>query len=210
MGYDVVTLPPFSKLQEGICCHTDMLLFYFGEKLYVHKEYYENNKTLFESLMVELVLSEENISKDYPNDVLFNAVLTSEKVLFARLDAVSEYIKNLAKKCVNVKQGYTACSTCKVADRAYITTDKGLFEAYKSVGIDVLLIEKTGIDLPGYDCGFIGGASAVLDEKICFFGQITKHQDYEKIAEFVSKYNKKIVELSDEKLTDIGGCVALL
>ena len=95
MGYEVVTLPPFSKLQEGVCCHTDMLLFYFGEKLYVHKEYYEINKSLFENLGVELVLSEENIEKDYPKDVLFNAVLTSEKTLFARLDSVSKYIKNI-------------------------------------------------------------------------------------------------------------------
>ena len=96
-----------------------------------------------------------------------------------------------------------------MSKNAFITSDEGLFKVYKSNGIDTILVTKNGINLPEYDCGFIGGASAVLGDFVCFFGAVSAHPDYEKIADFVSKHGKKIVELSDEILTDIGGCIAL-
>jgi len=78
-----------------------------------------------------------------------------------------------------------------------------------SNGIDCILVSKDDIYLPGYDCGFIGGASVVLDDKVCFFGDVKKHRDYEKMLEFVRKYDKDVISLSDEKLTDIGGAVVV-
>ncbi len=209
MGYDIVLLPPFSKLQKGVCTHADMLVFYNGEELLTHNDYYKENRELFDGLGIKIITTDENISPDYPNDILFNAVLTNDKTLYAKCAHVSIKIKELANNVIDVKQGYTACSTCKVANNAFMTTDTGLCKAYMQNNIDVLLVEKEGIELQGYDCGFIGGASAVFDDKVVFFGSLQGYKDGEKVRKFVEKYGKKAVELSDEKLTDIGGCIAL-
>lgn len=209
MGYETVLLPPFSRLQRGVSAHIDMLVFYFGGDLITHVDYYKENKSLFDGLGVNVITTDEEISPDYPNDILFNAVLTEDRILYAKSNHTSQKIKQLANEIVDVKQGYTACSTCKASGNAFITSDEGLHKIYSRNGIDSLLVEKEGIELPGYSCGFIGGASAVFDEYVCFFGSLDGYKDGEKIKKFIEKYGKKAIELSDEKLMDIGGCVAL-
>ena len=209
MGYEPIILPSFHKLQKGVSSHADMLCFKLYETLLVHSEYYNLNRQIFDSLNVKIQTTDEYIAEDYPNDVLFNAVLTSENVLYARSDSVSKYIKDACSKIVSVKQGYTACSTCKVSDNAFITTDEGLYKTYKNNGIDCLLVGKKDIELKGYDCGFIGGASLVIDDLVCFFGDVSKHGDCKKIVDFISKHGKETISLSGEKMTDVGGCVVL-
>ncbi|MBR5314149.1 MAG: hypothetical protein IKU45_01900 [Clostridia bacterium] len=208
-GYELTLLPPFSKLQKGVSHHADMLFFYFGGELLTHIDYYRENREILDRLGVKINTTDENISHDYPNDILFNTFLTEDKILFAKEKYVSEKIKQFAKTVVDVKQGYTSCSTCRVANNAFITTDSGLFKAYSKNGIDALLVEKEGIFLQGYNCGFIGGASVVFDDSVCFFGSLSGYKDGQRVREFVEKHGKNVVDLSDEKLTDIGGCIVL-
>ena len=209
MEYRVIKLPEYSILQKPVASHSDMLLFYDGSKIILHEGYYYENKPLFDSLDIEIVLSDEPLEAEYPKDILFNAVLTPNGQLFSKTDYTSKIIKDLSKKHINVKQGYTACSTCKVGPLDYITTDEGLYRAYSENSINSLLVSKSGINLPGYDCGFIGGATVCLPEGVCFFGNALLHPDYEKITEFAEKAGKKIISLSDEKIMDIGGAVVI-
>jgi len=208
-GYNIIKLPEYRRLQPYVSTHADMLIFYDGKSIVTSREYYSENRELFDLLGVKIVLSDELIEKEYPNDILFNAVLTKDGVLFSKNKHTSKLIKSMAKLEINVNQGYTACSTCRVSDKAFMTADSGLYNAYMSNGIDCILVSKDDIYLPGYDCGFIGGASVVLDDKVCFFGDVKKHRDYEKMLEFVRKYDKDVISLSDEKLTDIGGAVVV-
>ena len=210
LGYKVIKLPPFDRLQKGVSSHADMLCFYRDGCLVTHRDYYSKNRELFDGLGVRLVLSDEKIKAEYPYDVLFNAVLTNDGVLFSKTVSTSKYIKEISLECVEVKQGYTSCSTCRVDDRAFITSDIGLYKSYSEKGIDCLLISAGSITLPEYDTGFIGGSSVVLSDKVCFFGKVENHPDYKKIKEFIEKTNKTLVSLSDEKLTDIGGGIVLL
>ena len=209
MGYRIVKLPEYSYLQKAVSNHADMLLFYDGNRIITHKGYYYENKSLFDGLDKEIVLSDEPIGAEYPNDILFNAVLTERGQLFSKTDYTSILIKEMSKRNINVKQGYTACSTCKVSPSDYITTDEGLWRAYTENGINTLIVSKEGIILPGYDCGFIGGATVCLPEGVCFFGNALLHPDYEKITEFADKAGKKIISLSEEKIMDIGGAVVI-
>lgn len=209
MGYDVIKLPCFKRLQPQVAFHADMLVFYTGKELLTHEEYYLENKQLFDALEVPIILTSEKIGAEYPNDILLNSVLTSRGELFSKIENTSTYIKKNAAKLIDVKQGYTACSTCRVAERAFITSDKGLSEAFRKEGIDTLTVDKKGIELPGYDCGFIGGASVTVDNYLCFFGDLKVHPDYEAIRSFALKYGVEVVCLSDEILTDIGGGVVI-
>ncbi len=209
MGCEIVVLPPFSELARGVSNHADMLVYRGKRGIFVHEIYYSENRELFDSLGVKIIKSDEDIGKEYPNDILFNAIVSGEH-LFSNTPYTSKLIKEETKHHVFVKQGYTGCSTCKVADNAFITSDKGLYRVYKQYGIDVLLVEKGHIVLHFYDYGFIGGSSVLLGDNLCFFGNIEEHPNYDDIVRFAKKYGVSVVSLSDEKLMDIGSAVVLL
>ena len=209
MGYNVIKLPKFDRLQEGVAFHADMLIFSYEDSIITHAEYYKENRKILDLAGIRVKTTDEPVSKEYPKDILFNAVLTKDRILFSKNDSTSVLIKDLAEKTVNVRQGYTACSTCRVDDDNFITTDAGLYRTYNENGINALLVDKNDIFLPKYDCGFIGGCSVVLSDSVCFFGNIEEHRDYEMMKKFIQECGKRIISLSDEKLTDIGGAVVV-
>ena len=73
----------------------------------------------------------------------------------------------------------------------------------------VLLIEKGHIELPGFDYGFIGGASFVYEDKVIFFGNIERHPDFENIKDFIEATEYELIYNNSIPLTDIGGAVIL-
>lgn len=113
-------------------------------------------------------------------------------------------------RLINVKQGYTKCSTCIVSKNAIITSDKGIAKAAEKNGLDVLLIRPGYINLKGMDYGFIGGASGVISDcEIFFSGNIEKHPDYIDIYNFCKNHKKKLVYPKDIDLTDIGSIIPI-
>ena len=151
--------------------------------------------------------------KNYPENILLNCLYHNNK-LYGKLSAtdssVREYCRENNIETVNVNQGYTRCSTLVVNDKAVITADKSIEKGMKNNGVEVLLISAGKIVLEGFDYGFIGGASFSDNNTIYFFGDITKHPDYNKIKEFTSKHNS-IIEIlcKTQPLTDIGGAVLI-
>ena len=203
LGYDPVRLPPFSLFDERVATHPDMLLFPLEHGILAHRAYYEEHTAFFESLPFSFVLSDEAIGKDYPNDVLLNALPMGCTLYGGR--TVSKQLLSAFSRYVKVKQGYTRCSSCLVGG-GIITQDKTVFNALKQDGIEALLISSGHIALPGYDTGFIGGASVALSkETTAFFGTIEDHPDYERMSDFAKKHGVKLLSLSNEPLTDCGG-----
>ena len=112
-------------------------------------------------------------------------------------------------KKINVRQGYCKCSCLNVSENAVITDDECIYKALCLNEIDALLISKGDITLNGHDYGFIGGASGKISKTdILFFGDVTKHRDYKKIAGFIEKHGCKIISL-DFPLTDFGGIIPI-
>ena len=203
LGYNPVRLPPFSLLDHRVATHPDMLLFPLDDGILLHRVYYEEHKSFWKSLLFSFVLTNEPIGKDYPKDVLFNALPIGNTVYGGK--TVSKQVLSAFSRHVPVKQGYTRCSSCKVGN-GIITQDKTIFNALKQDGIEALLISSGHIALPGYDTGFIGGASVALSkETTAFFGTIEDHPDYERMSDFAKKHGVKLLSLSNEPLTDCGG-----
>lgn len=153
------------------------------------------------------------LTDKYPGDVPLNVASLGNTIICNPNTCAKEildYATQNEMNIIKVKQGYTKCSILIVNDHAIITEDEGIYKAVLDSGykIDALLIKKGYVSLLGYDYGFIGGASVVLDENVFFFGAIQKHPDYDKIKVFLNKQGKQIIQLSDDKqLLDIGGCV---
>ncbi len=208
-GLELVKMPPFSALQEPVSVHPDMLLFIGQGKLVCHKEYFniaeEQIRKISNISNSEIVISEEEIGREYPRDIVFNAAPVGD-MLICKRDAISEKIARLygEEKIINVKQGYAKCSVCVVSDRAIITADRSIARGAEKKGIDTLLVSPGGVRLDGYDCGFIGGASGTDEENVYFCGNTDLHPDGDKIKEFCEKHGKNAVSLSDEPLYDYG------
>ena len=203
LGYDPVKLPPFSLLDRRVATHPDMLLFPLKDSILMHQASYEEHTDFFKSLPFSYFFSDEAIAREYPNDVLFNALPMGHTVYGGK--TVSKKILSAFSRFVFVKQGYTRCSSCHVGN-GIITQDKTVFHALEQDGVKALLISSGHIILKGYDTGFIGGASVALSNAVtAFFGKIEDHPDYESISEFAKMQNVTLLSLSNEPLTDYGG-----
>ena len=209
-GFEPIMLPCFPKLDAPVSAHPDMLIF-LGDGIFFSTEYYSVAKAEIDLVSrltgLPLIPCDIKISSDYPNDVAFNA-LPLGNFIFAKERSIAPQIKNYAERCgleiVDVKQGYTKCSCCKVSERAIITSDKSIERAAKNHGIDVLLISSAHVELKGYEHGFIGGASGADANAVYFCGDISLHPDGDTISRFCEKHKKEAVSLSDEPLYDTG------
>lgn len=220
------------KLHEVGCCsalsapvqhHIDMMLLKFpndrkmGSKLFFARESQFAQEFVCEKLSelncaetVRTICISKNLGTSYPDDVPLNVALVGNYLICNPKYTASEVIESARKReieIISTNQGYSKCSVCVVSDSAIITEDESIYKACKNK-LKVLLIRKGKVRLPGYDYGFIGGASAYINGTVYFFGNIRAHSDFHLIDHFVSENGASIVSLSDSQpLTDIGGIV---
>lgn len=208
-GFETVLMPPAEYLSAPVAFHTDMLVFSGFGKLFCHSKYYEKNKELIDKISAgySLFLSDEPTGDSYPNDALFNCVLLGNYLLCNK-KTVSQYILSEAKAhgfdVLHTNQGYTKCSVCKISDNAVITSDASIHRVCTDVGIDSLLVEVGHVLLPGYEYGFIGGASGVCGDRVYFCGDINTHPSSEQIKNFCLSHKKEVTNLSLGPLFDCG------
>ena len=198
--YDIRKLPPCDDLAKPVSKHADMLTGVLDGRLIVTQSYYEKNAALFSGC--DPIITDERHGEKYPADILLNFIDT-EKAVIGYGKALTRLIN---KPVIYVKQGYARCSTLICRNFA-VSADKGILSALESLGYDTLLISAGHIDLPGYDFGFIGGASFADANTVYFFGSLSTHPDGEKIRAFIEKRGVNMIELSDDPLTDYGGAV---
>ena len=210
-GHKTVFLPPSVALPHPMSTHPDMLVFIGFGALIVHRDYYEENRDIVDAIAkhggCRLILSDEEIGKEYPRDAIFNAAVVGN-VLLCNTKFISKYILELAKKngasIIHVNQGYTKCSTLIVGENDIITADRGIHRAARETGINSLLIGAGNVSLDPYEYGFIGGATGTFKNKVFFCGDLGEHPDKQKIVEFISACGKECVFLPVERLSDTG------
>lgn len=172
----------------------------------------------------QIVFQTGSIGHDYPYDVAYDAVSTG-KYFIHNLDYTSSFLLDRAREAglefINVKQGYTKCACAVVGDQALITADRGIsrtIAAYNDMlaaegaeedRIDCLEIEEGFVSLPGLDHGFLGGASGLIDGKLYFNGDLTRHVDFERIRAFVQEHGVEAVWYEGFELMDIGSIICL-
>ena len=208
-------LPSFtlSDVLFGINSHPDMSICpMFDGDVIVAKEGYDYYKKNLPKCL-NIIKGENDLKKDYPFDIALNVVIIDGK-LFHNLKytdkAILKYCQNKNLEFVNVKQGYTKCSTLIVDEKSVITSDEKLNEIYLENGLDSLLVQSDEILINNFDHGFIGGCGGKISEStIGFFGDITKHKDYIKIEQFLTKRNIKHKMILKGALFDYGSLIPL-
>lgn len=186
------------NLQTPVSSHPDMTILPIGDVFVCAPESYEYYKRF---LGERLLCGKTYLSSHYPNDIAYN-VLIYKDIALGKIDYIDSVVSDELKKrnfrLINVNQGYAKCS-CAVCDDGVITADDSIYKALCECGIKTLKITPGNVKLEGYDYGFIGGASGVIDGKLTFFGDVSKHPDYLKIKEFCD-----FDYFSEFPLTDIG------
>lgn len=201
--YRPVLLPPSKLLDTPVASHADMLLHRLDDKLLVCEYYYNENKELFDDENV--ILTDEKHGKNYPDDIIFNAFVY-KNTLVGKIEKLSKYIRKHCEslKCVNVKQGYAKCS-CIVTPDFCITADKNIFNKLYNLGCSC--VSEGGVELDGYNYGFLGGASFYDDGKMFFFGDLYAHKDGKIIAELLKSRGIETNCLTSGTLKDLGGAI---
>ncbi|MBI9015450.1 MAG: hypothetical protein JEZ08_24665 [Clostridiales bacterium] len=196
-GFEIIKFKDQLKPYKAVSHHPDMFMFY-DDKLFVEK-----------NIPLDGIRC-GSLGEKYPETVKFNLAKIGEFVV-CKYDVVSETIKEHLRqknyKIINVNQGYSKCSTAIVGN-AFITSDKGIYDACIKEGITGLLIRPGSIELPDLDYGFIGGTCVSFDDVVYFNGNITKHPDYESIKSFITKTGKKI-DYINIPLTDVGSFIII-
>lgn len=207
LGCKVLICPPYKKLYDAVSGHPDMLIHIIDkESILVHKDIPNDFVELLKSLNFNVLKSHSSILAKYPYNITLNAVNFSN--LFVHyLKYTDETLLNKVKNkiLINVKQGYTKCSTAIVSERSVITSDKGIASSLKSTDIDVLLLPPGDIELPGLDYGFIGGCCGKIDEyTLAFYGDLSYYAYGEEVLSFLKKHNVRPVYLRNGRLIDRG------
>ncbi len=215
-GLDVVLLPPAAGMPGPVASHPDMLLFAGFGRAFVREAHIceaafaRVMESVFGAGDRSISLTSDLPSETYPRDVAFNCAVIGG-ALVGRADAISPAVKRAASEhglpILNVAQGYAKCSTLIMGDGSrspIVTADKSIYRLAAERGIDACLIPPGGISLPGYDTGFIGGASFFADGTIYFLGALDSLPSCDKIKETASRHGIKLCSLSDEPLFDAG------
>ena len=210
-GVDVLPLSPYKKLDTPVNTHADMLVFVLDKRVFCYEDYYTINKDIFnvaEKDGYKIVKISPPPSAKYPNDISLN-VLKMGNLICGNLKYVAKDIINYALErgysLIDVKQGYSACSTLVLDENIAITADKSIFNALSRAGKSITLVDEGCIRLDGYNYGFIGGASCVVGDSVCFFGDIKNHKNYDKIHAKILESKKREISISCGDVFDFGG-----
>ncbi len=211
MGFKIIPIPLTNRTAEPISGHPDIQLFIHGRNAFVHPSAPPD----FISSIAEyckVTICKTELTAAYPGDVAYN-VLCTGNIALHRADStepsIKQYFPDNNINLINTNQGYTRCSTLIVDDKSIITADRSIHKSGIDAGIHSLLIEPGYIDLPGYDYGFIGGASGNYDNKILLTGRIDHHPDFIRISDFIEMRGIELKILSENRAVDTGSILII-
>lgn len=210
-GFEILQLPPDPSLPDPVSGHSDLLVFIIDGYLltredYYHQAYVEIDRLCKKARFKRMITTEKAGAK-YPLDCGLCAAISGKNILYCDKSADRKLLRMATAygySLLRVPQGYAKCSCAILADGAIITSDEGIERVTRAAGIDTLLISAGHVDLPGYNYGFIGGASGLCGNTLYFAGRIEDHPDYEAIKVFSEKHGTELVSLGDGKLYDVG------
>ncbi len=214
-GIEIIQSKINNSVDSRIAEHTDLSVHHLGNNEilidYSQKELKEHLEQI--GMKVTVCGNSQNKIKTYPEDCALNCARLGNR-MFANKNSIEQnlvnYINSNEIELIYVKQGYSKCSILIIDEDTFITDDESIFKQGLINSFNCIKINKGSVKLNGFDYGFIGGCGGLIDKKhLIFFGDITKHTNYEQIKVFLKDNSCKFDYLKDYPLTDIGGFIPL-
>lgn len=201
---EIVLTKENTNILKPLSNHPDMLVHYLPNgDLVVERDNYDYYLENFKNF--NIIKSEKSLDSKYPKDISLNGAnfknLFIHNLKYTDKNLLDYYSKN-NYKLINVKQGYTKCNLL-IGKNVLITSDRDIYNKVRDFE-KILLIDHKQINLPGFNYGFIGGTSGLVNEKILFTGSLKNHSSCEDILEFLDKNNEDYVFLSEDDIIDYG------
>lgn len=200
------------NISSPIANHPDINLCYVGDNMVFVACEQNEIASILVNKGFDVIQIDEEMSTEYPHDSLLNVAVFGNTVVLNEKTAskqLQNYLHNNNFNIIDVKQGYSKCSVLPISQNAAITTDEIICKKLNENNIDCLKITPNGIKLDGYDYGFIGGCGGLIGEnELYFFGDITAHTDYNKIANFLKQHNISY-KCASGPLQDFGSLILL-
>ncbi len=194
MGHQLVVIHgQNSMLPKAISCHSDIYLCKIGT---------DADSYVFHGDSKAPVAG-------YPSEAIFNASVTDNYFLH-KLSITSpsllEVARDIGKTLIDVPQGYTRCNALPLPGDRIITQDAGIYKRTKDF-LSTLLIEPSPVLLPGYKNGFLPGCCGRVDDKIVFNGDLSRHNSFMEIIDFIDECGLEPVWFPELPLLDIGSII---
>ncbi len=201
-----------SCVYDAIRSHPDIYCMQFSSDTFIVAPCV---KDLFDRLALKygfkVIEGNKDPSGKYPETAGYNALRCGEYLIHNNRitdKTILEISYEHGLEMLEVKQGYSRCSCIPVADKALITSDKGIAGAALKRGFDVLYVEPETIILPSCEHGFIGGAAGVKGNSSIFFcGDIRKHPRSLEILRFIKQHNADACWVEGVFLFDCGSFI---
>lgn len=202
---------PHEKLSVSVNSHSDIRMLHIEtNKLFCFKEETDKYRQLANFTVFSI---NETMGLKYPDDVRLNCAVIGKNIICNTKTISKEILKYADENgfnIINCNQGYSKCSICIIDDNSIITDDPSIYKSAQFFLNDILFISKGSIGLKGADYGFIGGCTGKLGKnKIAINGRIESHNDHNEIIDFLEQHQMECIELTNNKLEDIGGIIPL-
>lgn len=212
LRYNVIFTKPVTSVHESLCGHADMQIFQIGNMIVCEPTVYEHYKSYINE--ENLICGSKKLSYNYPEDIYYNICVLGKNVILNTkytLPELNRIFQNDAElNPIHANQGYAKCSTAVVAENAIITADETIYKSAVQNKIDVLKITQGYIELNGFDYGFIGGATGLIEKNIlAVAGSLKHHPDYDNIKSFCKGYGVDLLELGKFTAYDIGSIIKI-
>jgi len=195
---------------DAISCHPDIFFCRVKNQLIVAPNLPDNYKNLLSENSIQYIEGEMRVGNKYPESARYNAVVT-EFFFIHNLNytdpVISGQINNLDR--ININQGYSRCSLLPLKNNHFITSDQAIYKTLRKKQIDVLYSNPSGIILPGFKHGFIGGAFGVFENKVFVIGSLKKYNEGDKVSKYLLELGYQIIELYYGPLFD-GGSIFII
>lgn len=206
-GHSIIKTIPHPNLNTSLSTHPDMQVRFLEEdEIVCDKLLYD----YYSSLGIEKLYSSDSaISETYPEDVKLNFVVLKNTFIH-KLSATDTFVLNYFEtrgyEMIDVRQGYTKCNLL-IGKNSLITSDTDIYKKLKSK-FNILLISHGDIELSGYNYGFIGGTSGLVDGRLYLTGTLNEHKSGKKILDFLNESGEDVEFLSQNKISDYGSILA--
>lgn len=206
---DLIELPYQSSVYDEISSHPDIFFCKINNQIFQAPNLKLENK-------LKTKQGSNSVGAQYPEDIKYNICQIGKRVIynFKYTDpAVAKYIDSTGIQKINIKQGYSKCSISVTSENSCITSDEGICETLKRKNIDVLLLGNTNIRLLDKNglqtkmSGFIGGATAVIEDKFIIFGDSNKISNKASLIEHLNNHNLKLVDFKNLEIIDYGSII---
>lgn len=211
----VLWMPDNPNVDPRLAGHTDLSMFPLHANRLLLADFLKEHSCFVNCLTnkgVSVVFSQEVQTPIYPHDTGCNACHFGNTLIWNPKTADPIIANELSDHGqVPVRQGYTNCTVVPIDEGSIITDDAGIAKAAAHAGLDVLQIRSGFIELPGFETGFLGGASCMYaHDTILFTGSLQNHPDADKIFKFLEKYHIKPDFLTSLPIFDIGSILGIL